>query len=381
MSKPQTVDSVCGDVAHVYTTCSKCFYTEVIDGHKYNDKVIEDLGHRPVKAETDRYAAYVYDEDYAYEYYYFEAEVNAKGETVYVLKKATVDNGMAKQYPAKYLQYKEATLTETGVIEFVCADCGKTIKEILPVVDELEFSAEIQEGDYTYGSLVAVDVYVNGAEKEIFAFNFGVNASNMVFVGADTSNTEWVVNAKVGEDGLAVMGTAANIKISNKEINGKTWLATLYFRVTTVDAAKISVNLKSFSELPATKVEVKDGKVSYVEFDAVYAKASEVKTITYMDLNGDGSFTFHDVYYGIAMLNLETEEIYNVAGDIDQDGKFTIADLDMMQDVVLKVADAQDLVLNGVSEEEAILMGILTECATCKTVYATDEQHTCPEKK
>ena len=363
-------DSVCGLNAYKSRICSVCYETEAVELEKFNDKVINDLTHRPVVAGAEEYAAYKY-EMFDYVYYTYNT-TEAKWER-------EVDS-----YKAKFLAYTEAELDKTGYMKFECADCGEIIEVTIPALNSIQFEAVIREGEYTYGSLVAVDIFVNGLDKEMYAFNFDVDFTGMVFVGFEKDvNADFVVQVtkpatvKEGKD-LIVFGNAAGIKIENVAINGETLLTTLYFRVAE-DGAKITVDLKENGTNPtATGAEVVEGKVTTAPIVAGL-KDCEAQTRVYLDVNKDGVFSLHDIINGIAILNLEIPEVlYDVTMDIDQDGEFTVYDLQLCYSYYLGDVEVDDLVMENLTEDEAILMGFLSVCNKCAAVYA--DTHECPEK-
>ena len=379
--KTQYTGSTCEQYPTKATICTLCHKSkDVVQYTEYNKAPIV-LGHKPAAAPLKADGSI--DKKLGFEYKYityvsYVWEMDAETEE-YVL----VEN--AESYWAVYAEYTEATLTEGGNIVYNCATCKKTITEGTETINALQFSAEIRGEDFTFGSLVAVDLYVNGVNKELYGFTFSVDFAGMRFVGAEKTglgNTFICQTSKPAEvtSAVNVAGYVAG-STKNVTVNEKTLLTTLYFRV--VDS-KISAGVDHIKadETVSKYLGVVEGKAKYEYFTATMAKASEVEVANYMDLDGNGDFNFNDVLVGVQILNMELEYDYDVAGDVDYDGVFTITDLTNM--VAVYLANNQEVAMYGVvidaiGTEHAELMGLVEVCPTCKTVYAYFEKHECPK--
>ena len=372
--KTQPTNSTCEQYPTKATICTLCHDSkDVVQVTKFNDAPIV-LTHKPAAAELNENKEPIKHKGFEYKYITYVSYVWVGD----VLTEKT------ESYWAVYTEYTEATLTTEGKVSFECQACKKTITETTDAINALQFSAEIVGTEFTYGSLVAVNVYANGANKELFGFNFNVNFSGMVFVGAEKAalNSTFIAETTPADEvntSINVMGYVAGSP-KNVTINEKTLLTTLYFRVV---GDKISVQTaENENQDTASKYVVKDGKSDYPAVKAEFAKASEAKVAVLMDVDGNGKFNQNDIYVGIEILNMVVDYDYSVAGDVDYDGVFSIADLQKMISVL--VASNQQnaktaMVINAVGMEHAKLMGLVETCPTCKADYASYETHTCPK--
>lgn len=401
------VDSICGDAAYVSQVCSICYKTSAVDAEKYvgadgKEYPVVGLNHKPVAVDVEaiygeggglidekpiRYGAYDYVPGYKH-YTYKWVNVAAAGEQPSYELHQFVD-----VYEAKFIKYTAPTYTADGYAEFVCADCGETIKQVLPAVSGLGFELEAVNAngaeEIGFGSLIEVTIYANANGADVYAFNFDIDYNSMFYVGYEVINEDFlltVTDAKNATNNylrdISIIARAANSadgKMQNVSIGEKTPVVKLLFRSAGEDAT-VSLNNGQAFELNAL-----DKKA---EISCAYGEV-KIKSRAFLDFNGDGEFHITDLYQAESMLTGESEKTYDVTMDLDKDGRVSAKDLSIAYDALVgNLGDEREttiaLFLMGIEDEaelkmfeELFEMANGLHCIHCGTELSGNESY-CP---
>jgi hypothetical protein len=266
-----------------------------------------------------------------------------------------------------YLDYTAATGTTAGREHYECAECGADIDNNTDVLEKVEFSAEIVEGDYTFGSLVEVIVSIDGVNQAIDGLEFEVVANNMVFVGYEAVSVEngTIVADRNANGNVQVYGWFKN----NVEINAESQLVKLMFRVMVNDNAEdaLSVYVKNDGLVEYTDEE---GETQSVSYGTAAASTADVRML--LDVNGKDGITFRD----LAMLAemIENGE-YDVVCDINYNGVIDLQDMVEARQLYVGNVEDYELAAKYLPLADAKVMFPEDYCTTHNAFFCDDASH------
>lgn len=270
--------------------------------------------------------------------------------------------------------------------EYTCTreGCGKKITE--PVHQLKGMHLVVDGKEFTYGSLIAVTVRLDNVKADLaayqFAFNF--NKDQVAYVGYENLNEEFVIggiDAKAANVAGAMNVSGVYGKAGDASIDGNVELVKLYFRVKSNNKADVEFSYAAVSGNPL--FTNKDQAAVNI---TVTDKTTTVKKRILGDFDGIAGLTIHDVRQALGMITYEnTDKTYDVAMDVNFDGKFTAADVQILMELLsikdtTKRAEAVDaLVREAMGEEHAALCFELHHCSdeNCGNTYYENFEH-CP---
>lgn len=367
--------STCTMNAHTLKVCADCGKETVVfvDG-------AASTGHMPAEADKDKDGNYIFYKNYTYKEITYIAWDVVNGEFVKI----------EKTYTAKFTEYVESTYVSDGYWKAYCQECDKEVTQVIEKKAGLGFEMDIVNAanngnEFTYGSLVAVTVNANSLNTGIYSFNFNVNYTNMVFVGYETVNDNFILTvtepSKVSGNNVYIVGFATNDasgKMQNVTITENTQLVKLYFRCVEQNASTATFAFGTeYKE--AYSIE---GVNTKKPLACSYATET-IKTRALLDFNGDGFTHITDVYQAMSMLTGEQADgkTYDVTMDVNKDGVITLEDLSYVYGMFVGNYTAKDLLLLNVSAEEALLLGLgeTTHCnnSACQKEISADATY-CP---
>lgn len=260
---------------------------------------------------------------------------------------------------------------------YVCETCGKTVSGTVEMLTGAHMVLDAE--DYTFGSLVTVTVRLDNVYDVINAYQFRVkfNDSALTYVGyKDLTNGEFISSASDVDETYYCKLDFVNVSgvyggTGNYEINGSLELVELYFRVSTDYTSESAIDLIRF-DFDMDFDEENGERVNYYFYPAVAFWAENEKARDFDeevditanmdhlqanlhqlgDYNGLAGLTIHDVREALALI---TEEGYNVAVDVNYDGKFDAEDVRLLLALVNsadKYEASMELVKANMTAEE-----------------------------
>ncbi len=260
---------------------------------------------------------------------------------------------------------------------YVCETCGKTVSGTVEMLTGAHMVLDAE--DYTFGSLVTVTVRLDNVYDVINAYKFRVkfNDSALTYVGyKDLTNGEFISSASDVDETYYCELDFVNVSgvyggTGNYEINGSLELVELYFRVSTDYTSESAIDLIRF-DFDMDFDEENGERVDYYFYPAVAFWAENEKARDFDeevditanmdhlqanlhqlgDYNGLAGLTIHDVREALALI---TEEGYNVAVDVNYDGKFDAEDVRLLLALVNsadKYEASMELVKANMTAEE-----------------------------
>ena len=340
------VPSTCTTAAHSLVVCGDCGKETVVFSTLGN-------GHKPVMADKDENGNYIKFANYVYvEYTWTHVDV-IDGE--FVADSVT--------YLAKFAEYVPASYTADGYFKAYCEECKQEVTQVLPKLEGLGFEMDAVNAngadEFTYGSLVEVVVSVNGADTDVYGFNFEIHNDYMTYVGYETLNEQFILTVTAptkANANVKIAGFAANNasgKMQNIAIEGKTELIKLFYRVTVNVAAETAV---SFKNPTASVIE------AGVPVDVATAPNTEpaiVEIREFLDFNMDGEAHITDLYLAMSMITGEHVDglTYDVTVDMNKDGVVDLEDLSIAYNYNVGNYTLEDLFKMGISESELAILG------------------------
>lgn len=372
-------ESTCTTNAHTIKVCEYC-------GDEKVDFAPSDWwnGHKPVAADADLYANYVY-EMYTWKYVVV-VETEVDGITV----KSFDDR--EETYLAKFLEYKAPTYTEAGYYKAFCTECQQVVEQVLPKKEGLGFELKVENAngakEFTFGSLIEVTVSANSAMTAVYGFDFDMEMFNdTVFVGYETLNDNFILTVtdpeKVVDNIISITGYAANDasgKMQNVDINADTQLVKLYFRCMEGALVNGKATFEIVQDTAMAWTAVNGKMVELAECN--FAKA-QVPVRAYLNFNNDSQFHVTDLYLAMSLLTGEHADgkTYDVTMDINKDGEFTLEELSIAYNYWVGNYELYDLLVMGVDEAELPLLKLdqVTTCnnSACQKEIAADATY-CP---
>ena len=370
------IDKVCHPVVNTVlpSTCTTDAHSLVICGDCGKETVkFSNLGwngHKPAEADKDANGEYIKYANYVYVEYTWTS--------VNVVDGAFEAN--TEKYLAKFAEYVPASYAADGFWKGYCVECKQDVTQVMPKLEGLGFELTAPEADFTFGSLVEIIVSVNGADTDVYGFNFAVSNEDMTFVGYELLNENFVLTVTdptKADEYVLIAGFAANNasgKMQNISINGKTELVKLYYRVTEYVTAETEM-VVNFVGANATVVE--DGKAVAVA-TAPKTEPAIVTVRQFIDFNNDGVAHITDLYLAMSMITGEHADgkTYDVTVDMNKDGVVDLEDLSIAYNYAVGNYDLVDLFKMGISDAELEILGFgaTKTCnnSACNTVLPED---------
>lgn len=387
--------STCVQDAHYLEICTDC-KEEVMTPAEVNKDIepagtvisegyIYFYGHKPVAAEAI-FANYTY-----LDVKYQEVIVNADGEF------ELVDEYIPD---AQFIEYKAPTFNAEGYAKFYCAECEAVVEQVLPKLSGIGFELDVNNAngsdEYTYGSLVEVIVSINGNDVDINSFSFEVE-SGFQYVGYETLNNELfnitVTDAKYEATSAIISGVAANTadgKMQNININGKTELVKLFFRVDNAAATKgnFEFEIRTTENEDGETVLVDDvrkwtgAKKTVSVLDEIVMIDKSIDIDLFMDFDRNGIASTSDLSLALMLLTGEhpTGATYDVTVDMNKDGVITLEDLAIGHNLLVGNVKYTEVYLMGISGAELdMYTAEMTKfCVHCGQDGITEDTNYCP---
>lgn len=371
----KVVEATCTTEGYTYYECACGKKLTDKDGNLVKDLIVKATGHKVPQVHYWE----MKDEYYGYTYIRDEKSWNKYNE---------------------YLTYVAPTYDKEGSCSYICAECEETITETLAKLSGLHLTLDAE--DYTYGSLVTVTVRLDNVKADMSIFNIEVlyNSGYMHFVGAESlmgdsfavSATEELHGYEYEEDGVTYWGSYdPYVNISgvygadgNYAIEGSMDVVKLYFRVDENSnyTNRWLVELDDVSFWADGEIVNDEQRYDYVEINVgdEYLRA-DLHMLG--DFNGDYYFMLSDIREALTLI---TKEGYSVQMDVNFDGKFDAADVEILMNLPKTLDEASyyeyveavdELYLSNLTKEELEDYGYVT-CPDCDWFgYNNDYKH-CP---
>ncbi len=385
---------------HIVAACKDCDFV-------YYEEEGEALGHQPERKVAE-YPNYVYPDD------------------AFII-------GMYGYIP-QMTEYVAPTRMSDGYGKFYCERCEAEVTQVYPRIEGIgiELNATNANGrdDLAVGSLIAVTVSINGFDQEVYGFEMDMpffsemllaapaadadldaieeaeSIPALIYVGYEVLTDDFVLAVtKAGKDqivevvddvnvirNIRIAGYAANNILSGKRenfvVNEKTELVTLYFRAMMPFAYDEENDLPGYVFDATAEADKLDelGKVEEIDTNCEFAEIKSIAAFGDVDDDDNNDFHITDLYAAMGMLTGEYAggKDYSAAVDFDKDGEFTLLDLANMYQAYVGSFDDMEILLAGVSAEEAeflrdVLAHQILECQSRKCDEKFDKEYEyCP---
>ncbi len=252
---------------------------------------------------------------------------------------------------------KPATTIEAGLKVRVCATCGEKEELEIPALAGLEIKVDLENGVKPGYALpdngkVNVVVSTNASDLDVWGirveltYTGSMDYTGIVSKGANFANGEVTVHVNEATKTITIFATATTptaTALENVNLDGEAELVTLQFSlknanlgdIVSVSAGSIcEVNDKDQNKIGASIVEEMD-------YDTyVYAAASIEVTAVSGEIVLDGELDIDDAKELMLYIIGATEEDYNSAADMNQDGEVTATDYAAMRNALLGATGA-----------------------------------------
>lgn len=308
-------------------------------------------------------------------------------------------------YDCEYCDYSERT-DDLGLVKHNASDedvankpeatyedqtwtytCTRCEQEITEIVNLKGMHLVVDGKEFTYGSLITVTVRLDNVKADLasYCFDFKFNSANVALVGYKNLVDGFAVN--IDTQTANTTGTltlaGAYIKDTAFSVDGDVELIELTFRVKTNAAGDLVFSYAQNS----TSEMFFDSEGEKVEIKLLEEQKVTVKRRVLGDFNNNNVMDINDVREALGMITYENpEKSYDVTMDVNFDGEFTAADVQILLELLSIENDAKRneainaLVREAMGEEHAALCFELHHCGNsdCGNTYYEDFKY-CPD--